>query len=139
MTHKLTRQTVSSGTTWETLAGYTRAVRIGERILVSGTTATDENGRLVGRDDPAAQTHYILDKIGRALEQLGSSLEDIVRTRIYLHHVDDWEPVARAHGERFAHILPANTLVEAKLVGEGYLVEIDAEAIVGVGGVEEGN
>lgn len=139
MTHNLTRQTVSSGTTWETLAGYARAVRIGERILVSGTTATDENGRLVGRDDPAAQTHYILDKIGRALEQLDSSLEDIVRTRIYLNDVNDWEPVARAHGERFGHILPANTLVEAKLVGEGYLVEIEAEAMIGVGGAKEGN
>lgn len=133
MTKQQTRQSVSSGTTWEKIAGYSRAVRIGERILVSGTTATDGEGQLVGAADPAAQTHFILDKIDHALQQLGSSLQDVVRTRIYLPDKTVWEPVARAHGERFAGILPANTLVEAGLVGEGYLVEIEAEAIIGAG------
>jgi enamine deaminase RidA (YjgF/YER057c/UK114 family) len=127
------RQSVGSGTTWEKLAGYARAVRVGDRILVSGTTATGADGAVVGTGDPAAQTHYILDKIETAVSQLGGSLNDIVRTRIYLRHVDDWEPVARAHGQRFGNILPANTLVEAKLVGDDYLVEIEAEAIVGSG------
>lgn len=124
------RQHVGSGTMWEKLAGYARAVRVGDRILVSGTTATGPDGGVVGLGDPAAQTHYILDKIETAVSQLGGTLNDIVRTRIYLKNIDDWEPVARAHGERFGNILPANTLVEAKLVGEHYLVEIEAEAIV---------
>lgn len=124
------RQHVGSGTTWETLAGYARAVRVGDRILVSGTTATGPSGEVVGVGDPAAQTHTILDKIETAVSQLGGTLNDIVRTRIYLKNIDDWEPVARAHGERFGNILPANTLVEAKLVGDDYLVEIEAEAVV---------
>lgn len=125
------RQSVGSGTTWEKLAGYARAVRVGDRILVSGTTATGPDGGVVGLGDPAAQTHYILDKIETAVSQLGGTLNDIVRTRIYLKNIDDWEPVARAHGERFGNILPANTLVEAKLVGDDYLVEIEAEAVIG--------
>lgn len=127
------RQHVGSGTTWERLAGYARAVRVGDRILVSGTTATGPAGEVVGVGDPAAQTLYILDKIETAVSQLGGTFNDIVRTRIYLKNIDDWEPVARAHGQRFGHILPANTLVEAKLVGEEYLVEIEAEAVVGSG------
>ena len=125
------RQKVSSGTTWEKLAGYSRAVRIGNRILVSGTTATGANGEVVGEGDVGAQTDFILRKIETAVSQLGGAINDIVRTRIYLHNVDDWEPAARVHGEWFGDILPANTLVEAKLVGAGYLVEIEAEAIVG--------
>lgn len=127
------RTSVSSGTIWEELASYARAIRIDQRILVSGTTATGPNGVLVGGDDPAAQAHFILDKIEAAILELGGTLRDVVRTRIYICHADDWEPVARAHGERFAGINPANTLVEAKLVGAEYLVEIEAEAIVGAG------
>lgn len=124
------RRTVNSGTEWESLAGYSRAVRIGDRIFVSGTTATGPNG-LVGAGDPAAQTEYIIDKIESAMHALGGQLSDVVRTRIYVRNIEQWEPVARAHGARFQHIQPANTLVEARLVGEGYLVEIEAEAIVG--------
>ncbi len=127
------KQTFSSGTTWEEIAGYSRAVRIGDRILVSGTTATGPDG-LVGGADPAAQARYALDKIEHAIKQLGGRLEDVVRTRVYVSDVAHWEPVARVHGERFGKIRPVNTLVEAKLVGAGYLVEIEAEAVIGAGG-----
>ena len=126
------RQSVSSGTVGESMAGYSRAVRVGDRILVSGTTATGPDG-LVGADDPAAQARYAIDKIEAAIRQLGGRLEDVVRTRVYVSDVAHWEPVARVHGERFGHIRPANTLVEARLVGPEYLVEIEAEAIVGAG------
>jgi enamine deaminase RidA (YjgF/YER057c/UK114 family) len=128
------KNTVSSDTVWEELAGYSRAVRIGERILVSGTTATGPDGQVVGPGDPAAQTRYILDKIEAAIRSLGGQLSDVVRTRIYLRSVDDGEPVARIHGERFGTIRPVNTLVEARLVGDDYLVEIEAEAVIGAGG-----
>ena len=123
------RTRVTSGTTWERLAGYSRAVRDGRHIVVSGTTAT-HGTRTVGGDDPAAQTHFVLDKIAAAVESLGGRWEDIVRTRIYVRDIDDWEPVARAHGERFADVCPANTLVKAELVGPDQLVEIEAEARV---------
>jgi len=133
-TEKVTAKlTVSSGTVWEALAGYSRAVRYGDHIYVAGTTATDDKGQVVGAADPAAQSRYILEKIGRALAELGSSLADVIRTRIYVRHVQDWEAVARVHGDYFAQIRPANTLVQAQLVGEDYLVEIEAEAIVGAG------
>jgi len=131
------KSTVSSGTVWEALAGYSRAVRYGDHIYVSGTTATDPAGDIVGGGDPAAQTRYIITKIESALQQLGGSLTDVVRTRIYVRHVDDWEPVARVHGDYFAQIRPANTLVQAQLVGDGYLVEMEAEAVVGAGGSGE--
>ena len=126
------RQTVSSGTEWEEMAGYSRAVRIGDRILVSGTTATGPDG-LVGGGDPAAQTHFIIDKIENAIQRLGGVLNDVVRTRVFISNIDDWEPVARVHGERFGQIRPANTLVEARLVGPEYLVEMEAEVIIGAG------
>jgi len=127
------KQSVSSGTVWEELAGYSRAVRIGDRILVSGTTATGPDG-LVGGDDPAAQARYALEKIEKAIQQLGGRLEDVVRTRVYVSDIAHWEAVARVHGERFGQIRPVNTLVEAKLVGPQYLVEIEAEAVIGAGG-----
>ena len=127
------KQSVSSGTVWEELAGYSRAVRIGDRILVSGTTATGPDG-LVGGDDPAAQARYALEKIEKAIQQLGGRLEDVVRTRVYASDVAHWEAVARVHGERFGQIRPVNTLVEARLVGPQYLVEIEAEAVIGAGG-----
>ncbi len=123
------RQKVFSGTSWEGMAGYCRAVRSGDRISVSGTTAT-HGPQQIGGSDAAAQTHFVIDKIQGAIESLGGSLEDVVRTRIFVNNISDWEAVARAHGERFGSIQPANTLVEAKLVGEGYLVEIEAEAWV---------
>ena len=126
------RKRVSTGTTWEALAGYSRAIQIGNTIHVSGTTATDDNGALVGINDPYEQTTFIIRKIERALKELGASLEDVVRTRIYIVNKAQWEPIARAHGEIFGDIRPANTLIViAGLVGDGYLVEIEAEAIVG--------
>jgi len=125
------RQNISSGTSWETIAGFSRAVRIGNVIHVSGTTATDENGNVVGLNDPHAQTSYIIRKIERALNQVGASLTDVIRTRIYVTDVNQWEIVARAHGEFFSQIRPANTLVEVSaLVGDGYLVEMEAEAVI---------
>jgi aryl-alcohol dehydrogenase-like predicted oxidoreductase/enamine deaminase RidA (YjgF/YER057c/UK114 family) len=118
-----------SGTPWEPLAGYSRAVRKGSRISVSGTTASHGN-RAIGGLDPAAQAHFVIDKIEGALESLGGRLEDVVRTRVFVRRIQDWEAVARAHGERFGHVLPANTLVEAKLVSGDALVEIEADAEV---------
>jgi len=97
--------------------------------MVSGTTAT-HGSKLIGGDDAAAQTHFIIDKIQASITSLGGSLKDIVRTRIFISDVDDWEKVAHAHGERFAKIRPANTMVQAGLIGEGYKVEIEAEAII---------
>lgn len=128
----MSKQSFSSGTKFEEIAGYSRAVRIGDRILVSGTTATGPDG-LVGGDDPAAQARYALDKIEHAIKQLGGRLEDVVRTRIYVSDSANWEAIARVHGERFGNIRPVNTLVEAKLVGPQYLVEIEAEAVIGAG------
>ena len=120
-----------SGTAWEPLAGYARATRAGSRISVSGTTATHGN-RLIGGTDPAAQTHAVIDKIEGALQSLGGRLDHVVRTRVFVSRLDHWEAVARAHGERFAAIQPANTLVEARLVGPEYLVEIEADAELSV-------
>ena len=122
-----TRSYCVSGTVWEPLAGYSRAVRSGNRIMVSGTTAT-HGAKMIGGTDAAAQTHFVLDKIEGALVSLGGSLENVVRTRVFVDDITQWEPIARAHGERFGHILPANTMVQAKLIGSGYLVEIEADA-----------
>jgi aryl-alcohol dehydrogenase-like predicted oxidoreductase/enamine deaminase RidA (YjgF/YER057c/UK114 family) len=121
------RRRALSGTVWEDLAGFSRAVRVGNRIVVSGTTAT-HGDRCVGGPDAAAQAHFAFDKIEGALESLGSSSGDVVRTRVFVKRMSDWEAVARAHGERFGAIRPANTLVQADLVGEEYLVEIEADA-----------
>ena len=124
------RWRVDSGSVWEPLAGYSRAVRVDGRILVSGTTATHGAGAVVCPGDAAGQTTFILDKIAASLEALGAKMEDVVRTRVYLKNVRDCEAVSRAHGRRFGAILPANTLLEvSRLVGD-YLVEIEAEAVV---------
>jgi enamine deaminase RidA (YjgF/YER057c/UK114 family) len=120
---------VFSGTPWEPLAGYARAVKKGHHIFVSGTTATNGN-TIIGGNDPAAQTHFVIDKIEGALNSLDAKLEDVVRTKVFVNNIEQWEAIARAHGERFAHIQPANTMVEAKLIGNGYLVEIEVDAIV---------
>lgn len=123
------RSRVSSGSIWEPIAGYSRAVRIGNRILVSGTTATHGTDRCVAPNNAGAQATYILDKIAASISALGGSMEDVVRTRIYLRDADEWEPVSRAHGRAFSSVLPANTLIEAgNLIGD-YDVEIEAEAI----------
>jgi enamine deaminase RidA (YjgF/YER057c/UK114 family) len=125
------RQNISSGTVWEDIAGYSRAVRIDNLIFVSGTTATDANGEIVGQDDPHAQTVFIIQKIERALHEAGASLHDVVRTRIFVTDVRRWEPVARAHAEFFRDIRPANTMVEVSaLIGEGYLVEMEVDAVI---------
>ena len=118
-----------SGTIWEDLAGFSRAIKQGDRILVSGTTAT-HGDKMIGGDDPAAQAHFVLDKIEGAIQSLGGKLEDVVRTRVYIQNMNDWEPISRAHGQRFAHIQPANTLIRADLIGDGYLVEMEAEAVI---------
>lgn len=127
------KQSVSTGTVWEKRYSYSRAVRYGDRILVAGTTATAPSGEVVGPGDPAKQAHYVIDKIEQAIKDLGGRLADVVRTRIYVPNMAQWEAVAAVHGERFKGINPVNTLVEARLVGPEYLVEIEAEAIVGAG------
>ncbi|WP_419909263.1 aldo/keto reductase [Hoeflea sp.] len=122
------RQQALSGSEWEPVAGYCRAQRIGNRILVSGTTATHGESRVVGPGDVRAQTIYILDKILGAISSLGGTRENVIRTRIYLSNADEWEPASRVHGRYFGAVRPANTLVEiGRLVGD-YAVEIEAEA-----------
>ncbi len=126
------RSRVSSGSVWEPIAGYSRAVRVGDTIRVSGTTATHGPDRCVAPGDPGAQTTYILDKIAASINALGGKMEDVVRTRVYLRDAAKWESVSRAHGRVFGEIMPANTLIQAgSLIGD-YEVEIDAEAVVGV-------
>jgi aryl-alcohol dehydrogenase-like predicted oxidoreductase/enamine deaminase RidA (YjgF/YER057c/UK114 family) len=123
------RMRVSTGSVWEPLAGYSRAVRVGDRILVSGTTATHASDRCVAPGNAGAQTTYILDKIAASITALGGSIDDVVRSRIYLRDVDKWEPVSRAHGRVFSDVLPANTLLQAgDLIGD-YEVEIEVEAV----------
>ena len=123
---------VLSGTPWEEIAGYCRALRQGDRITISGTTAT-HGDNLIGGSDPAAQLHFVIDKINGALQSLGAGLKDIVRTRIFIQNINDWEPLSRVHGERFKEIMPANTMVQAQLIGEEYLVEMEADAVVSSG------
>jgi aryl-alcohol dehydrogenase-like predicted oxidoreductase/enamine deaminase RidA (YjgF/YER057c/UK114 family) len=125
------RMTVDSGSVWEPIAGYSRALRTGNRILVSGTTATHGTGHVIGRNDAGVQTTYILDKIAASIKVLGGQLEDVVRTRTYLTNMDDWQAVSKIHGSYFGAVRPANTMLQVgALIGDGYLVEIEAEAVV---------
>lgn len=122
------RLRVDSGSVWEPISGYSRAIRIGKRILVSGTTATHGAGEVVCRGDVAGQTAYILDKIAASLAALGGTLADVVRTRIYMKDASQWEAASRVHGRYFVQVRPANTLVEVSNLVDDYEVEIDAEA-----------
>lgn len=125
------RQNITTGTQWETIVGYSRAVKIGDWVSVSGTTAVDENGNVVGLGDISAQTRYIIQKIERALIACGASLKDVIRTRMFVTDISQWEAVGRVHGEFFGEIKPASTMVEVSgLISPELLVEIEVDAVI---------
>tara|TARA_B100000161_G_scaffold94797_1_gene66840 strand:- start:43 stop:450 length:408 start_codon:yes stop_codon:yes gene_type:complete len=125
------RSNYSSGTPWESIAGYSRAVRVGNIIEVAGTTAVDAEGQVVGAGDIGEQTDYIFNKIRNALNDAGSKMSDVIRTRMYLTDINDWEAVARVHGDIFSDIKPVSTLVEVSgLIDKELLIEIEVSAVV---------
>ena len=126
------RQRVRSGTAWEEQVGYSRAVRVGNVVYVSGTTATGPDGSLVGEGDAYLQTKQAIGNIEAALQEAGAGLEHVVRTRIYVTNIDDWEAIGRAHREFFGDVAPAATMVEVnRLINPGMLVEVEVEAVLG--------
>lgn len=125
------RQRISTGAPWEAIVGFSRAVRVGTQVHVSGTISADETGAIAGVGDPYAQTIYILNKIAAALARAGASMADVVRTRIYVTDISRWEEVGRAHGEFFREVLPTTSMVEVRaLITPEAMVEIEAEAIL---------
>ena len=126
----MTRENIASGGKWEPIVGFSRAVKVNNHIFVSGTTAVDSDGNVVGLNDPYKQTVFIIKKIEDALKKTGNSLKDVVRTRIFTTNMDYWDEIGRAHGEFFSEILPASSIIEVqRLIVEDMLVEIEAECM----------
>jgi reactive intermediate/imine deaminase len=129
----MSRQTFSTNSKWEPVVGYSRAVKVGNMVFVTGTTATDyETGKIVGVNDPYAQTKQALQNIDKVLTRAGASLKDVVRTRMFVTDIAKWQEYGRAHGEYFGKILPATTMVEvSKLIDPGMMVEVEADVVIG--------